>query len=773
VKGKVTTFLGMFDEPDDDRPGIDEIEIPIIQRDFAQGRPDDETTGIRERFLDAIVHAITSKRDMGLDFVYGNVQEGVLRPLDGQQRLTTLFLLHWYVASLAGTLDPNAAWLRFSYATRPTARDFCNALAEHPYSSEATSPSTWITDQPWYVFPWRHDPTIASMLVMLDAIHARLNPSETDFDAVWHRLAERSLDQAPGAIWFLDLRVIDVDRGEDLYIKMNSRGKPLTTFEVFKADFESIIKSADPGRHKHFVVSIDGEWADTLWEYEKRFASDYKIDDEFERYLTFIIEVSEWRDGAPERKWHDKESQRLWPIEERARLAFADGANEHAARNRDFFFHAFDTWVGTDPSVELGKLFTAGGLGEGPLPLFSATPDLFGTCITRYGTDFTAQETLLLFGVLLARQTGHLIEPELLAKRLRSLRNVTAAFLDRDRYMSSYVTSTEKLILGGSLDELEGFRADWVSDEALKWPFMEEHPEAIGAIHEFEDNSLIRGRIMAFELDAARLAARAKSFTAISQARLRDPLGAALLTKGDYSRPVGWNGDKRQLGSSQKDDSWTDMLTTGSREDLASIREPLMELLDDVAERSTSDRSSPEELLKSICVEWLTDRDSRHVYDWRYYLVRYVGARSSKGDGYYHGHYHETAGGFGYGRLRLLHGSHYNAYFTDALLHAAWIEGELGDVAEEPSWWRREDPGLTLKESRIEIRCLDDAYELVLPVGDEGLMSAVGPALTPFGLDDEGRIPVQQELIDEQLVDSEDRIQLCIRLVRDLSSAGL
>lgn len=34
-------------------------------------------------------------------------------------------------------------------------------------------------------------------------------------------------------------------------------------------------------------------------------------------------------------------------------------------------------------------------------------------------------------------------------------------------------------------------------------------------------------------------------------------LGAALLTKGDYSRDVGWDGNKRQLGSSRKDDSWT------------------------------------------------------------------------------------------------------------------------------------------------------------------------------------------------------------------------
>lgn len=63
--------------------------------------------------------------------------------------------------------------------------------------------------------------------------------------------------------------------------------------------------------------------AHTLWEYEKKSGSDYKIDNEFERYRTFIIEISEWRDGVPDRRWHDTTTLRLWPIEERARPAFA------------------------------------------------------------------------------------------------------------------------------------------------------------------------------------------------------------------------------------------------------------------------------------------------------------------------------------------------------------------------------------------------------------------------------------------------------------------
>ncbi len=774
MKGYPTTFLALFENPTGERPPIREIEIPIIQRDFAQGRTDDETTTLRDRFLDAIVHAVTSDERMGLDFVWGDVRDGVLRPLDGQQRLTTLFLLHWYVASRTGALESTAPWLRFSYSTRPTARDFTQTLAQRPYPGGPESPAEWITNQPWYVYPWRQDPTIASMLVMLDAIHARLGRAETDLHAIWSRLAARHADPQQGAIWFLFLPVIDMDYGEDLYIKMNSRGKPLTGFEVFKADFESILKDVDPARYEHLVNSMDGVWADVLWEYEKMAVGDYVVDDEFMRYFEFIIDISEWRDDQPDRRWRDKGTGRKHPIEERARLAFADTSNPNAARNRDFCFHAFDTWVGVNPSRELATLFSAGGAGEGPLPLFSASPDLFGACIAKYGAEFTAQETLLLFGVLLARQSGDTVEPATVARRLRSLRNVTAAFLDRDRYMASYVASTEKLILSGALDGLDGFRGDWVGDEALKWSFMDEHPEAAAAVHEVEDNTLIRGRMMAFDLDHTTIAARAEAFAQVSDSKLRDLLGAALLTKGDYSRDVGWKGGRRQLGSSQKDDSWMDMLTTGSRQNLAFIRNPLMALLDDYEARTATDHPpGPAAALDAIRTEWTSEREARDFFDWRYYLARYPAARSSMGDGYFHGKHDPALGGFSYARLRLLHGANYNAYFSDALLHAAWTEGALGADVEEPSWWHRNDPGLTLKKSRIEIRCDENALKLVVPKDHEVIENTVAEVTSPFKTDDQMRVLVRQQPTDGRPVDAEDRIQLCVRLVRALVAAGL
>ena len=73
---------------------LKKIIIPIIQRDYAQGRLDPDINRVRERFLSSLYDAIV-ETPITLDFVYGDIdEEGVMTPLDGQQRLTTLFLLH-------------------------------------------------------------------------------------------------------------------------------------------------------------------------------------------------------------------------------------------------------------------------------------------------------------------------------------------------------------------------------------------------------------------------------------------------------------------------------------------------------------------------------------------------------------------------------------------------------------------------------------------------------------------------------------------------------
>ena len=75
------------------------------------------------------------------------------------------------------------------------------------------------------------------MLTMLDAIHKKFSNKKEFF--------ERLLNNENPIITFLFLNLKDFKLTDDLYIKMNSRGKPLTPFENFKAKFEQFLETVN------------------------------------------------------------------------------------------------------------------------------------------------------------------------------------------------------------------------------------------------------------------------------------------------------------------------------------------------------------------------------------------------------------------------------------------------------------------------------------------------------------------------------------------------
>lgn len=83
-----------------------QVVIPIIQRDYVQGRNGKDY--IRKTFLKESKNHLDNENPLTLDFVYGNEEYGRFLPLDGQQRLTTLWLLHWYVAYRAGLMEDDS-----------------------------------------------------------------------------------------------------------------------------------------------------------------------------------------------------------------------------------------------------------------------------------------------------------------------------------------------------------------------------------------------------------------------------------------------------------------------------------------------------------------------------------------------------------------------------------------------------------------------------------------------------------------------------------------
>ena len=168
------------------------IEIPALQRDYAQGRREAEE--IRSSFLSYLKGKLISEEKDTLDFIYGTVDEKLqkLVLIDGQQRLTTLFLLYWYLATTGNEQNreefqlkmlDNGKSSRFRYATRSSSKEFCNALvsrlSEINTSLFSERPvSEVIIDQKWFQKQWINDSTVKSMLNMLDAMQNEFAPCD-------------------------------------------------------------------------------------------------------------------------------------------------------------------------------------------------------------------------------------------------------------------------------------------------------------------------------------------------------------------------------------------------------------------------------------------------------------------------------------------------------------------------------------------------------------------------------------------------------------------
>ncbi|WP_160070197.1 DUF262 domain-containing protein [Sphingobacterium bovisgrunnientis] len=288
------------------------ISIPKIQRDYAQGRNTLRAKEIRNEFLKNIHDAILDVKNsqgnaLDLDFVYGSKELGSFIPLDGQQRLTTLFLLHWYLAFKANNLSGYTTVLsKFRYETRPTSNLFIKALCKEfgveeykkifgeDNANENNTFKNIIENEHWYFSSWSFDNTISSMINMLDSIHSIFKDSDIVIDDL--------IQEDKPSITFNFLQLETYGLSDGLYIKMNARGKQLTSFENLKAQISKLIKEGGFNEkynyslvtssgekavdvETYFATKIDTIWSDYFWKLK---GDEYSFDNKLLNLLTFI-----------------------------------------------------------------------------------------------------------------------------------------------------------------------------------------------------------------------------------------------------------------------------------------------------------------------------------------------------------------------------------------------------------------------------------------------------------------------------------------------------
>ena len=310
------------------------VEIPLIQRDYVQGRIHDTSKlegrgdekskallrkyiGERERrdnFITQLIDALESPEtaSMQLTFIYGTIEqtnaneqrnEESLVPLDGQQRLTTLFLLTWLLIHMQKpehlkALESNAEFinlhkgmLSFTYKTRPSSEAFCSTIMTEKLQKTDGSISEIIQSQSWFGDEWNHDPSVQAMLQMLDGMEKILNTKNVK-GMLENLVAGKGVE-------FDLLDMEDYKLTDGLYIKMNARGKQLTEFENWKSEFigfleqnhktelyngnidarilQNVFNGKRPSLGGYFAYSIEHQWTDLFWKYCKEEIKEHEV----------------------------------------------------------------------------------------------------------------------------------------------------------------------------------------------------------------------------------------------------------------------------------------------------------------------------------------------------------------------------------------------------------------------------------------------------------------------------------------------------------------
>ena len=606
------SFMDIFDtrfEDGENSIQLQKIIIPIIQRDYAQGRDNPDVVRVRERFIEALYKAVT-ENPITLDFVYGDIdKEGNMTPLDGQQRLTTLFLLHWYAAKKENIVKDDYDFLeKFSYETRYSARNFCHELVNYNPEFKKDSLSEEIIDQAWFPLDWKNDPTISSMLRMLDAIHNRFK----DMTDLWNKLKEC-------CITFYFLPIKDMGLTDELYIKMNSRGKPLTLFEHFKAELEREIRNIDDELANKIMRKIDIDWTDLLWKYRNSNTGsldDNIIDDEFLRYFKFICDVIYYRKEISAGN-RGKDVFELLDL-------YSSSKSKDAEENIKTLERFFDCWLNirdySDPKDFLSS-FMANTHEDGKILVKSGSDlNIFKDCLHTYPdrAKFPLNRFVLLYAITTYLQNLDKVTESDFKRRIRIVNNLIqnsrdeiSDRQDRNR-MPAILKQTEAIILTGTVKDISpNFNVHQILEEKEKIKYLESNPNMASVIFELEDHDLLKGQISIIGIENLNYHERFESLFECD----KEKVDCAMMAIGNYGQMEG-NKRRYQYGTKSNSSAWENLFHKSSNSGFQKTSDILISLLDKYEKFSN-------EILEKIAKDYLEKCEVEEKYPFRYYYIKY------------------------------------------------------------------------------------------------------------------------------------------------------
>lgn len=217
----------------------DKIIIPDLQRDYCWGNPysTDSEESLVDSFLDSLFK-LDKEKDITMGLIYGYYDE--LKPYqlqlcDGQQRLTTLFLILGVLNRYTGNRYRELLISNFElheddkephllYGIRESSLYFLSDLTTY-YFLENQLPYNEIKNQYWFLNSYKQDPTILCILRALNTIESRLKGLD-QIEVFGDFLKEH--------VKFLFYDTTNRQNGEETFVVINTTGEPLSANQNLK-----------------------------------------------------------------------------------------------------------------------------------------------------------------------------------------------------------------------------------------------------------------------------------------------------------------------------------------------------------------------------------------------------------------------------------------------------------------------------------------------------------------------------------------------------------
>lgn len=745
------------------------VMVPQIQRDYAQGR--ESESELRKGFVSKIKQTIQENEpNLNLDFIYGYTEkagkdEEVFIPLDGQQRITTLWLTHWFLAPRIEDKisDESKAYLsKFTYETRVSSKRFCHNLIHQPLTIlDDTALSQLIADAPWFMASWSNDPTVLAMLNMLDTIQEEI----TERDKAWQNITEKEKITFD----FIDIKSDEFKLTDELYIKMNSRGKPLTPFENFKAQFSGLLASKKTDYAKavrtyvntavsyqqYFAFKIDSVWMDLFWSYRTKTEND--IDSSIYRFINFIAEFLFFK-GNPNATTADAAKNDFNFL----------NAVFSKRENIDFLFDSLDFLS----SLKDVDHFFESIFNE--VATFDQYPkDYFLRAITDNGFD--VKDKTLLYAILsfCSKENIQTANSEL-KDFVRIVRNLLLTV--RQPNQSKRIEYTTNLRLPNvseycrfidvfvkeikgqkiksvyqllSAKEFSGFTKENIANEKLKASLIVNQPKLKVSIHKLEEHPQLQGNISNFKLNTNKIAEKIDAFLEIWDNDLEDSLIIrAMLTIDDYSVMTHSYSSLDEIWFFGCKDNWNRILTTTDKNERIKVSVTIDKFL---IEFNTAKGATTNEKL-----QYLIDDYKPVEKDWRYYFVKY---KSITKNPYRNLNVYTWQDNQGFDINHLgnsgnqpLHSYHLNPYLI--VLQQMFSSNEKLKLY----WGRFTDPSLLRVEDKINLRSKSSGWQIA-PIENYVVDKKL---IAKYNLNQQGK----EFWLTES--SSKDRIEIAVDLINNI-----